>query len=102
VFAGVISKDTDGAKELDKEFKDRMFTVPMNITSDEEVTSAMELVQKNLPAGGLWAVITNAGWSTFGEVEMVPIDVYQKIMDINLFGKINKKIIFVLMKPLKL
>jgi len=71
---------------LSKEFKERMFTVPMNITSDEQVIEALEYVKKNLPAGGLWAVITNAGWSTFGEVEMVPIDVYQKIMDINLFG----------------
>jgi 3-hydroxybutyrate dehydrogenase len=37
----------------------------------------------------LWAVITNAGWSTFGLVEWVPMDVFQKIMNINLFGTIR-------------
>ncbi len=70
VFATVISKDTDGAKKLQKEFKERMFVVPMNVTSDEDVINGLEYVKKNLPQGcpGIWAVITNAGWSTFGEV----------------------------------
>ncbi|OXA41673.1 D-beta-hydroxybutyrate dehydrogenase, mitochondrial [Folsomia candida] len=77
VFAGVISSDTDGAKQLQKEFKTRMYTVPMNVTSDEDVTKALEYIKENLPAdcNGIWALITNAGWSTFGEVEMVPLDV---------------------------
>lgn len=51
VFATVISGDTDGAKTLQKEFKERMFIVPMNVTSDEDVIKGMEIVKQNLPAG---------------------------------------------------
>ena len=35
---------------------------------------------------GVWGIVNNAGWSTFGEVEWVPMDVYEKVASINLFG----------------
>jgi 3-hydroxybutyrate dehydrogenase len=51
VFATVISKDTDGAKALEKEFKERMFVIPMNVTSDKDVIKGLEFVKENLPKG---------------------------------------------------
>jgi len=68
-----------------------MHVFEMNVTKDADCENALKFVEQNLPAGtkGLWAVITNAGWSTFGEVEWVPLDVHQKIVDINLFGTIR-------------
>jgi len=34
----------------------------------------------------LWGVVNNAGWSTFGEIEWVPMEAYRRIMEINVFG----------------
>ena len=38
---------------------------------------------------GLWGIVNNAGWATFGEVEWVGMDTYKKAMDINVFGLIQ-------------
>ena len=38
---------------------------------------------------GLWGIVNNAGWATFGEVEWVGMDTYRKAMDINVFGLIQ-------------
>ena len=34
----------------------------------------------------LWGLVHNAGWSTFGEVEWIPMKTYRRIADINVFG----------------
>jgi 3-hydroxybutyrate dehydrogenase len=92
VFAGCISNESEGAKKLEKDFPERMHVIKMDITSESDVGNAMEKIGTKLTESnidGLWAVICNAGWSTFGQVEWVPMDVYSKIMDINLFGTIR-------------
>ena len=37
---------------------------------------------------GLWGLVNNAGWATFGEVEWVSMENYKKAMDVNLNGAI--------------
>ncbi|XP_046463592.1 D-beta-hydroxybutyrate dehydrogenase, mitochondrial-like [Daphnia pulex] len=95
VFAGCLMKDkgADSVKQLDDAGKNtgRLITVQMNVTSDAEVAAAVETVRANLPPSikGLWAVVNNAGFSTFGEMEWVPINVYEMVASINLFGLIR-------------
>ena len=36
--------------------------------------------------GGLWAIVNNAGWATFGEVEWVGMDTFRKAMEVNVLG----------------
>ena len=96
-------KGADTVKQLDDAGKDtgRLITVQMNVTSDAEVATAVETVRANLPPSikvgrffstchfsltsilcfiqGLWAVVNNAGFSTFGEMEWVPINVYEMV-----------------------
>lgn len=38
---------------------------------------------------GLWAVVNNAGVSTFGEVEFTSMDTYKQVSEINLWGVIR-------------
>jgi 3-hydroxybutyrate dehydrogenase len=38
---------------------------------------------------GLWGLINNAGWATFGEIEWVSMETYRKIMEVNVFGLIR-------------
>lgn len=38
---------------------------------------------------GLWAVVNNAGVSTFGEVEFTSVDTYKQVSEVNLWGTIR-------------
>uniref|UniRef100_A0A3Q3VXG0 Uncharacterized protein n=1 Tax=Mola mola TaxID=94237 RepID=A0A3Q3VXG0_MOLML len=93
VFAGCFLKDEggEGAKELEEFYSDRMKVLQLDVCSDEQVSQAVEFIKDNLAdAGkGLWAVVNNAGVSTFGEVEFTSIDTYKQVSEVNLFGTIR-------------
>lgn len=40
-------------------------------------------------ASGLWAVVNNAGVSTFGEVEFTSVESYKQVSEVNLWGTIR-------------
>ncbi|KAM9332268.1 D-beta-hydroxybutyrate dehydrogenase, mitochondrial [Pholidichthys leucotaenia] len=93
VFAGCLLKDKDGegAKELEEFHSDRMKVVQMDVCSEEQVSMAVEYIRVNLPDSekGLWAVVNNAGVSTFGEVEFASMDTYKQVSEVNLWGTIR-------------
>ncbi|XP_056267186.1 D-beta-hydroxybutyrate dehydrogenase, mitochondrial [Pseudoliparis swirei] len=93
VFAGCLSKDGggEGAKELEEFHSDRMKVVQLDVCSDEQVARAVEYVKDNLKDTdtGLWAVVNNAGVSTFGEVEFTSMDTYKQVSEVNLWGTIR-------------
>ncbi|XP_058488901.1 D-beta-hydroxybutyrate dehydrogenase, mitochondrial [Solea solea] len=93
VFAGCLLKDEggEGAKELEEFHSDRMKVVQLDVRSEEQVNQAVEYVQENLQNSerGLWAVVNNAGVSTFGEVEFTSLDTYKQVSEVNLWGTIR-------------
>ncbi|XP_045924418.1 D-beta-hydroxybutyrate dehydrogenase, mitochondrial [Micropterus dolomieu] len=93
VFAGCLLKDKggDGAKELEEFHSDRMKVVQLDVCSEEQVNQAVEYIRDNLEDSerGLWAVVNNAGVSTFGEVEFTSMDTYKQVSEVNLWGTIR-------------
>ncbi|KAM6908268.1 D-beta-hydroxybutyrate dehydrogenase, mitochondrial isoform 1-T2 [Lycodopsis pacificus] len=93
VFAGCLFKDKGGAgaKELEEFHSDRMKVVQLDVCSDEQVDQAVEYVKESLEdtETGLWAVVNNAGVSTFGQVEFTPMDTYKQVSEVNLWGTIR-------------
>ncbi|CAL8312864.1 unnamed protein product [Merluccius merluccius] len=93
VFAGCLLKDDGGkgAKELEEVRCDRMKVFQLDVRSEEQVSRAVDFVRENLAdrAGGLWALVNNAGLSTFGEVEFTSMDTYQQVSEVNLWGTIR-------------
>ncbi|XP_034428117.1 D-beta-hydroxybutyrate dehydrogenase, mitochondrial [Hippoglossus hippoglossus] len=93
VFAGCFLKDKggEGAKELEEFHSDRMKLVQLDVCSEEQVNQAVEFIKENLEDSerGLWAVVNNAGVSTFGEVEFTSMDTYKKVSEVNLWGTIR-------------
>uniref|UniRef100_A0A8C6SRY6 3-hydroxybutyrate dehydrogenase, type 1 n=1 Tax=Neogobius melanostomus TaxID=47308 RepID=A0A8C6SRY6_9GOBI len=93
VFAGCLLKDKggEGAKELEEMHSDRMRVLQLDVCSDEQVAQAVDHIRGCLdePEKGLWAVVNNAGVSTFGEVEFTPIDTYRQVYEVNLIGTIR-------------
>lgn len=106
----------EGAKELEELRSDRMTVVQLDVCSDEQVSRAVDHVRENLPdsekgkqscpftqelcssgcvrslrfsLSGLWAVVNNAGVSTFGEVEFTSMDTYKQVSEVNLWGTIR-------------
>lgn len=109
-------KGGEGAKELEEFRSDRMNVVQLDVCSDEQVNRAVDRVRENLPdsekgqdncpfthelsssrrlwslgfsLSGLWAVVNNAGVSTFGEVEFTSMDTYKQVSEVNLWGTIR-------------
>ncbi|XP_062336280.1 D-beta-hydroxybutyrate dehydrogenase, mitochondrial [Osmerus eperlanus] len=93
VFAGCLLKDKGGggAEELQALHSDRMKVVQLDVCSDELVNQAVDYVKANLEDSerGLWAVVNNAGVSTFGEVEFTTMDTYKQVSEVNLWGTIR-------------
>jgi len=93
VFAGCLLADKEGpgAKELRGLGSPRLKVIQLDVTKQEDWVKAKEFVEKNLisTSSGLWGIVNNAGWATFGEVEWVSMDTYRKAMDINVFGLID-------------
>ncbi|XP_061661882.1 D-beta-hydroxybutyrate dehydrogenase, mitochondrial [Syngnathoides biaculeatus] len=93
VFAGCLLKDKsgEGAKILEKLRSERMKVVQLDVRSDEQVDRAARFVRDNLEDSerGLWALINNAGVSTFGGVEFTSMDAYKEVSEVNLWGTIR-------------
>ncbi|CAG7835057.1 unnamed protein product [Allacma fusca] len=84
VLAGVLFEDGPGALQLKKLGID---VFHMDVTKDISMTYVEERLKAK--STQLWAIITNAGLSTFGEVEWVPIDVHEKIFSVNVIGTVR-------------
>ncbi|MBN3308017.1 BDH protein, partial [Amia calva] len=93
VFAGCLLKDKSGtgACDLESMKSDRMRVVQLDVCSEEEVNQAVQFVRENLkdPENGLWALVNNAGVSTFGEVEFTSMETYKQVTEVNLWGTIR-------------
>ena len=78
VYATVLSTDSSGAKELETNaiFAKQMIILQMNVTNDREVNEVYGRVKTDLQSSGhqLWAVVNNAGITTFGPLEWGSLD----------------------------
>ncbi|KAL4238949.1 (2R 3R)-2 [Mactra antiquata] len=89
VFAGCLSEKSDGARKLRKEGTKRLHVVEIDVTKEKSIAEALVYVRKHLPRKGLWGIINNAGINMYGEVEIVPVSLYEKCFDVNLYGPIR-------------
>ena len=50
---------------------------------------SVRVIKEKTGERGLWGIVNNAGWATFGEVEWVGMDTYRRALDINVLGLIQ-------------
>ena len=82
VFSGCLFAEKQKGGELEKKGNatGRLHVVQLDVTSQQQVDAAVETIRSKLPPGsGLWGVINNAGWSTFGNVEWMTMETYEKV-----------------------
>lgn len=102
------NKNGKGAECLKKNSSGRLKVIQLDITNQNEVDNAIEYIKENLPDKekgtlnsadgivnlnkiliGLWGIVNNAGASAFGEIEWSPMELYQSVSEVNLFGLIR-------------
>jgi len=93
VFSGCLLADKNGpgAEELRGLQDPNIKVLQLDVTKAEDWDKAHELIKENLGASspGLWGIVNNAGWATFGEVEWVNMATYRKAVDVNVLGLIQ-------------
>ncbi|XP_053393611.1 D-beta-hydroxybutyrate dehydrogenase, mitochondrial-like [Mercenaria mercenaria] len=86
VFAGCLKPEDEGATALMEKGGERLHVVPLDVTSDESVQHAFEMVKTGMPETGLWAVINNAGIEFAAEIEFATIEMMKRVAEVNFYG----------------
>ncbi|XP_006817210.2 D-beta-hydroxybutyrate dehydrogenase, mitochondrial-like, partial [Saccoglossus kowalevskii] len=91
VFAGCLFKDGrgDGAMELETMGSGRLHVLQLDVADDEQVKMAVKCVEEQTGERGLWALVNNAGLTTYGHVEWCTMETYKEIADVTLWGVVR-------------
>jgi len=93
VFAGV-RKEEDAEKlreAVTEEGRGNLQTLILDVTNEQHVLDASEVVAKELESKGLrfLALVNNAGYATYGPVESMGIARMRKMYEVNVFGVVS-------------
>jgi NAD(P)-dependent dehydrogenase (short-subunit alcohol dehydrogenase family) len=61
----------------------------LDVSNQEQVDRCADEIKKLCGQSGLWALYNNAGFATAGEIEWIPMELYKRQMDVNLFGSVR-------------
>lgn len=81
------SRNTDVLEKEITSFKENLYPVKLDITSDKEVKKAVDESIEKL--GRIDVVVNNAGYSLVGSMEEMTDAEFRATMDVNLFGAVN-------------
>ncbi|WP_419211493.1 SDR family NAD(P)-dependent oxidoreductase [Maribacter sp. X9] len=81
------SRNTDALEKEITSFKENLYPVKLDITSDKEVKQAIDKSIEKL--GHIDVVVNNAGYSLVGSMEEMTDEEFRATMDVNLFGSVN-------------
>lgn len=86
VFAGVRSA-ADG-EALTARASDRLTPILCDVTDEESIAAAEELIAEAVGAAGLQGLVNNAGVARAGPLEHLPIDEWRSQFEVNVFGQV--------------
>lgn len=84
IYAGCFDENSDGAKGLKK--RTNLHVLQMDVTKEEEIEQALQIVEDTLDGKELWAVVANSGVSSVGYIEWQPMSRVRSVFDVNTFG----------------
>ena len=79
-----VQKRADVIEAAAKHFGERLQFVAMDVTDDDSVNRGVATVIRQ--AGGIDALVANAGFALYGSVEEMPMDLLVKQFNVNVFG----------------
>jgi NAD(P)-dependent dehydrogenase (short-subunit alcohol dehydrogenase family) len=88
VLAGVRNPAAGEALVTQAGAGGRVTPVQLDITDAAQIAAARELVEQRTGAGGLDALVNNAGIAAGGPLELLPMEELRMLMDVNFFGQV--------------
>jgi NAD(P)-dependent dehydrogenase (short-subunit alcohol dehydrogenase family) len=92
VLAGVRNPAAGEALVEEAGTDGRLTPIQLDITDAAQIAAAAELVEQRTgaagPAGGLNALVNNAGIAVGGPLEMLPMQELRELMEVNFFGQV--------------
>lgn len=86
VFAGV-RKERD-AQILKQEASSRLIPVILDVTNDQTIIEAYQLICETVGDAGLVGLVNNAGVGVIAPMELVPLEELRRQFDINVIGQV--------------
>lgn len=86
VYAGVRS--TDAADSLADRSSRRVVPLQLDVTDEDQVGAAAELVASRVGRYGLDGLVNNAGIALGGPVELLPLDEWRRQFEVNVIGQV--------------
>ncbi|XP_077978966.1 D-beta-hydroxybutyrate dehydrogenase, mitochondrial-like [Glandiceps talaboti] len=86
VFAACLFKGGEGEQKLVKTCSDRLKTIQLDVTNQEQVDNALKEVERYLDGEDLWGLVNNAGMLFMADFELTPMSTIEKLMDVNCVG----------------
>jgi NAD(P)-dependent dehydrogenase (short-subunit alcohol dehydrogenase family) len=87
VYAGCFT--AEGRQTLEKEMSENSRAIRLDISDDKSVEDAAELVRKECADTGLYGLINNAGIYDGNMIELTPMSVHRKVMEVNFWGMVR-------------
>lgn len=88
VYAGVLSPEGQGAKDLRDKCSKRLHVLKMDVTKAEDVQNVVTQIRKSKMH--LWAVVNNAGIALGCPFDWGnDVDEYRKTFDVNVLGVVR-------------
>lgn len=91
IFAGV-RREQDGAALVSAGGRGghggAIEPVTLDVTSEDQIAAARDMIAARVDGGGLQALVNNAGICVVGPVEMVPPAMWRKQFEVNLYGQV--------------
>ncbi|KAL3877401.1 hypothetical protein ACJMK2_035112 [Sinanodonta woodiana] len=89
VFAGVLNPKDEGAEILKSNSTGQLHVLKLDVTKEEDIKNALLYVEKHSANKGLWCLVNNAALNFVGDVEFCSMDMYRRVLDVNLLGMIE-------------
>ena len=88
IIFGSVRKQED-ADRLLSDFGDKFIPLIFDVTDEDAITKAVEIVKSKLDGKLLAALINNSGIALGGPLQHLPTDIFRKQFEVNLFGVVS-------------
>jgi len=87
VLAGCYTQT--GKQNLLSEKLPNLIPFDLDITDQDSINNAVKLTKKYCKEYPLWALINNAGIGALGLIDLIPVDTFRKVLEVNFFGHVS-------------
>jgi NAD(P)-dependent dehydrogenase (short-subunit alcohol dehydrogenase family) len=89
VFAGVRKPaDGDALQQAARRMPGEITPLLLDVTSPAQIAAAVQAVTGHVGAAGLAGLVNNAGIGLFGPLELIDLDEFRRLLEINVTGQL--------------